>query len=65
MGFRLQLYHKTGTEIGWMTATRTDQLTFTPDRIHRTDTEGPEAYLRGVASVIEWNGAASTEISEG
>jgi hypothetical protein len=64
MGFRLQLYDETGAEIGCMTATRTDQLTFTPDRIHRTDTDGPEAYLRGVASVIEWNGAASTETYE-
>jgi len=61
MGFRLQLYDENGTEIGCMTATRTNQLTFTSDRIHRTDTDGPEAYLRDVASFVEWNGAASTE----
>jgi hypothetical protein len=64
MGFRLQLYHKTGTEVGWMTATRTDQLTFTPDRTYRTDTDGPEAYLRDVASFVEWHRAVSTEIIE-
>ena len=64
MGFRLQLYDETGAEIGCMTATRTDQLTFTSDRIHRTDTDGPETYLRDVPSFVEWNGAASTEIFE-
>jgi hypothetical protein len=43
---------------------QTDQFRFTSDRIHRTDTDGPEAYLRDVASFVEWHGAASTEISE-
>jgi hypothetical protein len=42
----------------------TEQLTFTPDRLYRTDTEGPEAYLRDIASFVEWHGAASTEIVE-
>lgn len=64
MGFRLQLYDETGAEIGWMTATRTDQLTFTPGRIYRTDTDGPEAYLRDGASFVEWHRAVSTEIIE-
>lgn len=41
---------------------KTEQLTFTPDRLYRTDTEGAEAYLRDVASFVEWHGAASTEI---
>jgi len=42
----------------------TEKLTFTPDRMHRTDTDGPEAYLRDIARFAEWHGAASTEIVE-
>ena len=116
MGFRLQLYDEGGTEIGWMTASRTnpypdiqwrspweydweithpeperwdsveavlrksadphergktgegaietEKITFVPDRMYRTDEDGPEAYLQDVASLIEWHGATSTEIVE-
>jgi hypothetical protein len=45
-------------------AIETEQLTFTPDRLYRTDTEGAEAYLRDVASFVELHGAANTEIVE-
>lgn len=110
------MYDESGSEIGWMTATRTDpapdipwrspweykwelthpeperwdrveaalrhaedphergktgegaieteDFTFVPDRMYRTDEDGPEAYLGGVARFAEQRGAASTKIVE-
>jgi len=117
MGFRLRLYEKSGSEIGWMTATRTDpapniqwrspwesdwkithpepeqwdgvesalrhsedphergktgegaieteDFTFVPDRMYRTDEDGPEAYLEGVARLAEKCGVARTKVIKG
>lgn len=41
-----------------------EDFTFVPDRIYRTDEDGPEAYLEEVSRFAEQCGAASTEIVE-
>lgn len=45
-------------------AIENEDFTFVPDRMYRTDEDGPEAYLEGVARLAEQRGAISTEIVE-